>query len=401
MARIDGLLSHISVLDLTQDKAGSYCTRLMAEYGAEVIKVEPPVTGDPCRHFGPFINNAIGLETSTLFHWLNPGKLSITLDLVNPKSLDILKPLLQDADVLVESFKPGVLAQLGLTKSVLDSINPRLITTSISNFGSNGPYRDYESSDIVHHALSGAMYLTGDDEKPPLNSGPAVTAYTAGLHAYIGTLMAFFRRHDDPLGETVEVSIHESSLENIEIKLVEALHHGKTPCRNNDQHLFSPWKCYPTADGYVAAIGGPMRHWRRAASMFQDARLTTPPLDQIAGRVQHRQTIESILAPWFQKQEKRDVHRQGQEQGLAFAYLADMAEAFEWPQHRSREFIQPAEPHPHVGVLNTCSVPFRPSGNYAQPQRAPLLGEHNSSIYIDRLGYSGETIKDWYTTGII
>jgi crotonobetainyl-CoA:carnitine CoA-transferase CaiB-like acyl-CoA transferase len=401
----EGMLSHLKVLDLTQGKAGPYCTKLMAEFGAEVIKVETPQIGDKTRSEGPFIQNQPGLERSTLFHWLNSGKQSITLNLNKPQALDILTPLLCEADLLIESFKPGILSSLGIAKAVIERINPRIIVTSISHFGQSGPYQDFQASDIVLYALSGAMYLTGHPDKPPLNSGPAVVEYTAGLHAYIGTLLALFRRGNErnlePQSEFVDISCQESALENIETKLVEALHHNKTARRDNDRHLFVPWKCYPTTDGYVAAIGGPMRNWARAASMFEEPKLSAPPLNTAAGRIQNRQDTEDLLESWFRRQKKRDVHQQGQANGLAFAYLADLAEAFQWQQLKAREFIQSSEPHPEVGRLEVCSQPFRPRSSNPQPKRAPILGEHNAAIYTERLGYTPETLADWHQEGLI
>jgi crotonobetainyl-CoA:carnitine CoA-transferase CaiB-like acyl-CoA transferase len=401
----ESMLSYLKVLDLTQGKAGPYCTKLMAEFGAEVIKVETPKIGDKTRSEGPYIQNQPGLEKSTLFHWLNSGKQSITLNLDKPQALEILTPLLRNADLLIESFKPGMLNSLGITREVIERINPRIVVTSISNFGSTGPYKDFQSSDIVQYALSGSMYLTGHPDKPPLNSGPAVVEYTAGLHAYIGTLLALFRRGKERNPETesefVEISCQESALENIETKLVEALHHSKTARRDNDRHLFVPWKCYPTADGYVAAIGGPMRNWARAASMFEEPKLSDSPLNTAAGRIQNRKVTEELLELWFRQKKKRDVHQQGQANGLAFAYLADLAEAFQWQQLKAREFIQPSEPHSEVGSLEVCSQPFRPRSGNTRPKRAPLLGEHNDAIYTKRLGYTPDTLADWYREGLI
>ncbi|MCG2811452.1 MAG: CoA transferase [Candidatus Aminicenantes bacterium] len=383
-------LSHIRVIDLTEGIAGPYCTKLLSGYGAEVIKIEDPKTGDMMRGGGPFFKNGEGLETSIPFLWLNTGKKSVTLDLKTEKGPEILKQLVKDADVLMESFSPGVMSGLGLGYEVFREINPRLIMTSISNFGQTGPYKDYQAEEIELNALSGGMYVTGDPEKAPLASGPALYQYTAGQHAFVATLMAVYRRGLDGEGQHVDVSIQESGLEHIEITLSYCLQQGKNARRGG--HLFVPWDAYECRDGYAVVIAMPYRHWHRAAEVFSDHRLFAKKYDHILDRMKHRREYEEILRPCVKALGKKYLFYQGQSRGLAFAYVAGLDEVLESPQHKDRIFFEEMD-HPAVGRHKYCGAPFRMSETPWQSARAPLLGEHNQDVFGEglRVAFGGNS----------
>jgi len=372
-------LAQLVVVDLTQDRAGAYATRLMAGFGARVIKVEPP-DGDRLRSCGPYIADKPGRERGVPFHWLNGGKQSVVLDIADARGRESLAMLLRRADVLIEDLAPGELARRGFDQPALDRINPRLVVTSISNFGQDGPRRDYVADETVMYAMSGGMVATGDADKPPLAPGPAVTQYTAGLHAYIGTLMALLRRGPAGSGERVDVSIQESALDNVEIHLAEYAEAGKVARRKGDEHPLVPWRTYPCRDGYVAIIGGPMRHWHRAAALFEEPRLAAPDLAHMGDRVGRRREVEALFAPWLQRTDKKDVYHKGQAIGLAFGYVATLAEALGSPQHSAREFFRETEPHPDVGRLKVCGPPFRFGDAAWIVGRAPRLGEHTETV---------------------
>jgi len=394
-------LAHLVVIDLTQDRAGAYATRLMAGLGARVIKIEPPKSGDPLRNCGPYIADRPGPERGIPFHWLNGGKESLTLDIGAARGRDVLTDLLRRADVLVEDLAPGGLAARGLDQPTIDRVNPRLIVTSISNFGQDGPRRDYVADETVMYAMSGGMVATGDADKPPLASGPAVTHYTAGLHAYIGTLMALLRRGTGAHGEQVDVSIQESALDNVEIHLAEYAENGKVARRRGDEHPLVPWRTYPARDGYVAVIGGPMRHWHKAAALFEEPRLAAPDLAHIGDRVGRRREVEALIAPWLQRTNKKDIYHKGQAVGLAFGYVATLAEALESPQHQARGFYRDTDPHPDVGTLKVCGAPFRFGDAPWRIGRAPRLGEHTQAVLREFLGYPADTVAQLAQQGVV
>jgi CoA:oxalate CoA-transferase len=393
-------LSHLKVLDLTHYVAGPYCTKLLAGFGAEVIKIERPGTGDRLRSMGPFYRNEPHPECSIPFLWLNTGKKSVTLNLKHETGKELFRTLVRGVDVVIENFSPRVMPGLDLHYDTLRPINPRLIMCSISNFGQTGPYRDYRAEEIVEYALSGLMYLTGDRARPPLASGPAIAQYTGGMAAYIATLMACYHRAVRGLGQHVDVSIHEACLDNIEVALVEYLHHGVIATRKNDRHTLVPWELYPCQDGYAAIIGGPIRHWLPGADLFEEPRLLDKKYRHMADRMAFRDEVEALLQAWAAKQKKKDIYHAGQARRLAFGFLASIEEAFDSPQHKAREYFVEID-HPIVGKQRYCGAPFRLLETPWRSMRAPLLGEHNTEIYGDLLRYSLEDIQRLSEEGVI
>lgn len=193
-------LQGVRVLDLSRYVAGAYCAKLLAAFGAEVIKVEPPGTGDPARAVGPFLHDRRDPETSALFLYLNTGKQGLTLNLKHPQGREILKALARHSDMLIENFAPRVMPSLGLDYATLRALNPRLIMVSISNFGQCGPYRDYKANDMISYALGGYMYLNGHPQRPPLSGGGHQPAYQGGLHGYSGAMAALMARQQNGQG---------------------------------------------------------------------------------------------------------------------------------------------------------------------------------------------------------
>lgn len=386
------------VLDLSTGIAGPYCTKLLAGFGARVVKVEAPGAGDPTRAGGPFAGGRESAERSLPFLWLNAGKESVTLALERPEGRAIADRLVAAAHVVVESFAPGQLDRLGLGSERIRAINPRAVLTSISNFGSSGPYRDYAATEATLYAMSGGMVATGDPDRAPLAPGPAITQYTAGMHAYLGTLLALYRAGD---AERVEVAAQESALDNVEIALAEHLHHGSSARRSGDAHAMVPWQAHPCRDGQAAIIGGPIRRWLAAAPMFEEPRLMEEPFRGMGGRIKNRKDFEALLKPWLARHDKADVYRMGQERGLAFGYLATLAEAFASPQHRARGFFKPVEPHPEVGAQVHAGPPFTLGAGTWRAGRAPLLGEHTDAVLREMAGASDADLARWRETGVI
>ncbi|MHC4455474.1 MAG: CaiB/BaiF CoA transferase family protein [Planctomycetota bacterium] len=394
-------LSHLRVIDLTHCVAGPYCTKLLAGFGAEVIKVERPETGDKLRTIGPFFEDKADPERSIPFLWLNTGKKSITLNLKKEKGVEIIQHLLRDADILVENFSPHVMPGLGLSYEKLCEINPNLIVTSISNFGRSGPYRDYKAEEIVEYALCGGMYLTGDPDKEPLNSGPAVCQYTAGMYAYIASLMAIFQRETSEGSQHIDVSIQDCALGNLEISLVNYLQgENSIPKRSGDRHPMVPWELYDCKDGSISLIGGPVRHWLNAADFFQEPELFQKKFYHIADRIENREDFEKLLRPRVQQFEKMDLFALGQNNKLAFGYLATPDDVLTSPQHRERRFFEAVD-HPEVGRHRYCGAPYKLSETPWQTVRAPLLGEHNQVVYGDQLGFCGQDFESLKKEGII
>ena len=216
---VNGALSHIKVLDFTTHVAGPYCTKLLADYGADVIKVERPGIGDSARSKGPFPGDVPHPEKSGLFLHLNTNKRSITLDLKSNAGKRIAMDLAADADLIVENFRPGVIARLGLGLEALQAANPKLVMTSISNFGQSGPYRDYKSSDLLVYSMGGEMNSTGLEDREPVKLGANIVLYQAGSVAAVGSTGALFLSQDDGPGQLVDVSIMETQVGSIDRRM--------------------------------------------------------------------------------------------------------------------------------------------------------------------------------------
>jgi len=370
-------LANIRVIDLSHYVAGPYCTKLLAGFGADVIKIERPGTGDPMRHVGPFYRDPAGGEHSIPFLWLNTGKKSVTLDLKTPGGVTALKDLVRHADVVVENFAPTVMRRLGLDYPVLRAVNPGLVMTAISNFGCAAPYSEFQVEEMQLYAMSGAMYLTGDPARAPLAPGPAICQYTGGLHAYLATLLALLRTRARGEGEFVDISLQESALENIEIALTTFLQAGKIPKRA--KHMYVPWDLYECADGYAAITLMPARNAERAADIFPDPRLFRPPYRDGRERIRHRDAYEELLRPCLHEATKMGLFHAGQSRGLAFGALLDVAEALRSPQHAARGFLEAVD-HPAVGRHAYLGAPFRMSRTPWVSGRAPLLGEHDRAL---------------------
>lgn len=397
---MDSSLSHVRVIDVTHCIAGPYCTKLMAGFGAEVIKVERPRTGDRMRSMGPFFRNAEGEETSIPFLWLNTGKKSISLNLKTSRGVQLFKCLVESAAVVIENFSPRVMPSLDLDYGILREINANLIMTSISNFGQTGPNRDYAADEIELYAMSGLMHETGDRDGAPLSSGPAVAQYSAGVSAYIGTLLALFHRTIMGQGQHVDVSIQEAAANNVEVSLIEHLRLGKVRRRNSDHHQIVPWELYDCADGRAAVIGGPIRHWLKGAELFEEPRILADKYAHVIDRIEHRDELEGILRPRVRNWPKKELFRAGQEKKLAFGYLAGLDDVLESPQHDHRGFFQEID-HPKVGGHKVCGAPFKMSETPWRNARAPLLGEHNETVYQGDLNLSPQEMAQLRREGVV
>ena len=389
--KVKGALSHLRVLDLTQGICGPYCTKLMAGFGAEVVKIEPP-QGDKLRHQGPYVDNKAGPERSIPFLWFNTGKKSITLDLHSAADAERFKQLVAQADVVLEDFGPYVMSDLGLDFSVLSRINPRLVMTSISSFGQSGPYKNFQAEEITLYAMSGLMSATGDPAREPLCAGPAISQLSGGMKAYIATLMAVYRRERTGEGDWVDLSIQESALDNFEIAIAEYLQTGKKAKRNNDEHPLVPWRIYPCRDGYAAIMGGPIRNWLSAAQVFEAPELLEDKYAHMEGRIKYRDDIRRLMQPWLSKHDKKDIFQTGQKLGLAWGYLAGAQDVMDSPQTKAREFFGEVD-HPDAGKLPMIGAPFRPARTPWKQERAPRLGEHTEEVLSAWLGSADDDTK--------
>jgi len=397
-------LSSIRVLDLTHYIAGPYCTKLLADYGAEVIKIEKPDTGDGARTLPPFFADQPGRERSGLFFFLNTNKQSVTLDLKHDRGREIALRLAQQADVLVENFRPGGMSRLGLAHEDLAKVNPRLVSVSLTNFGSSGPYRDYQLTDSVSYALGGWTYPMGELDRPPVQPGGAFGQYVAGLYAAIGALQAVRSGNAAGAGQTVEVSIQEALIATTLYDFVAFSYAGFVRKRSGRQfHLAYPnLVILPCADGYVGIHAGLPHQIHALLELVERLDLAADPhFTSFPAIAKHAKEFHQALLPWLQQRGKWDVYHTAQRRGIPLSPIPTPAEVVEWPHLKERHaFIEIA--HPEGGTVKIPGPPFRENGKPLWPlRRAPLLGEHTEAVLSGKLGYSRTEVQQLRESGVI
>ena len=389
-------LSEIRVVDLTHYIAGPYCTKLLADYGAEVLKIEKPGQGEGGRGLPPFFAGQPGVERSGLFSYLNTNKQDLTLDLKTSRGREIVLALIGQADVLVENFRPGVLDRLGFTPEALEQANPRLVHTSISNFGSSGPYRDYQLTDGVAYALGGWTYPMGELDRPPVQPGGAFGQYIAGLYAGIGTLQAVRNRDALNAVQHLEVSIQEALVATTLYDFVAFSYSGFVRQRSGRQfHLgFPNLVTLPCADGYVGIHAGLPHQIYALLEMVGRSDLANDPRFQTTATLgANAKELHDALLPWLQDQKKEDIYHAAQARGIPACPIPSPKEVVEWGHLKERGHFLEIE-HPEGGTLKIPGPPFREYGKPLWPlTRAPLLGEHTEEVLGKKLGYTAADVQ--------
>lgn len=405
---VDGMrlaLSNMKVLDLTHYVAGPYCTKLLADYGADVVKVEQPGDGDGARRIGPFYKDEPHPEKSGLFLHLNTNKKSITLNLKRKTGIKIFKELVKDVDILVENFQPGVMPALGLDYEVLEKINPKLVMTSISNFGRTGPYRDYKASDIILFGMGGDMHGSGLPDREPVKHALNVVLYQAGAIAAPAIAAGFYAAKYKGIGQHIDVSIMEALSHGMDLRpthLVAYAYTGEVNPRIPENWMGYPSGTWPCRDGYFRITGG-YNFWDRMTKMLGDPealkdpkwRAPTAQSDPLL-----REEFEAFFIGWLMQYDKLDLWRMGQAAGLACSPLYTIEELINDPHFEGRNVFEMID-HPETGKLKYPGRPFIMSDTpWEIRSPAPLLGQHNQEVY-GQLGYSKQDVVLLRQNGII
>ena len=392
------------VLDLSIDVAGAYCGKLLADYGAEVIKVESPGRGDPLRSVDPADDSSYS-EKSPLFLHLNANKQGITLDIECATGQEVFKELVQVSDVVIESFSPGRLPELGLGYETLASKRESLVMTSISPFGPDGPYRDYKSTDIVDSAMGAWTYAHGDRDREPLQPGGPYTGYVTGIIASIGTLMAVFGARNTGLGQQVWISGMESALTTIIYDWVRLSYTGEPRLRHG--HRFGQGSTgtagtsiQPSGDGYFLLLGGP--HREGLGALLDAPELSDDPQFKSGESwVANSDGIEALLRPMFEKFTTDELFHRGQLLRLPLAPVAKPEDLVNSPHLHERGYFIPVE-HPVAGRLLHTGPVYRMSGTpYSMNRAAPTLGQDNDAVYEGLLGLDREFVGALRSLGVI
>jgi len=392
----DFILGDIRVLDLSDDVAGPFCAKLLAGLGAEVIKVEPPGTGDVTRSTGPFVHETPHVEQSAAFLYLNTGKKSITLDIQSQTGVCIVQRLAQECDILVESFPAEYLGQLGLGYANLERLNPGLIYTSVTPFGQTGPYRDYKGSELVAQAMGALMHTIGLPDKEPLRIGGNAASYTTGMSAFSATLLALYVRDAAGYGQHVDVSAMET-ITVAQIHASIAHQFGRTPARRASTLV-------PAQDGWVhAGLERGVREdtWARVCALMGRPELADDPkLNTREARREHQQELLTLINEWTATRPKEEIYHALQGLRTVAGYVATVADLCTSQQLLARQFFQCID-HPDAGTATYPGAPLTIQGAAWHQARAPRLGEHNVEVYCDRLGYTREDLAHLRGAGVI
>ena len=381
-----GLLEGIRVLDLGPEIAAPFCSRLLADYGADVVKVEPPNVGDPARHMGPFAGHEPHLEKSIPFLYLNTNKRGITLDIGTAAGREVLSDLVGSVDVVVQGFPPSESEALGLDFKTLGESNPGVVVTSITPFGLSGPYRDYSATDIVTCAISGLMYHSGDSDREPLRNGLSQSLYVAGANAAVATVAALFHRMATGQGQQVDVSV----VECLATHLVQAapFYDYMGAVKGRRQVRGSGFEeLMPARDGYVVPSIQGSQPWPVVAELIGVEALLEERFGSGAGRLEFGEELKALLVEGLAQWDRKPLFQASGERRLVFGMAQDAGDLFDCPHLRERGFFVEVD-HPAAGKVEYPGMgPRLSEGSFDIRYPAPLLGQHNREVYREDLGY--------------
>ena len=411
-----GALSHLKVLDLSRVLAGPWCAQMLADLGADVVKVERPLEGDDTRHWGPpFMPDADGNDTTqaTYFNSTNRNKRSVTLDLSKPEGQALVRQLAQQSDILVENFKVGGLKAYGLDYASLKALNPRLIYCSITGFGQTGPYAERAGYDLMIQAMSGMMSITGRaDDQPgggPLRVGVALTDLFTGVYATSAILAALEVRHRTGAGQHIDMALLDVGMSTLANQASGYLNTGKVPQRQGNSHpSLAPYQDFPTRDGsMLLAIGNDGQFSRFCKATGKPEWSADPRFSGMAGRVKNRKQLIPLMETVTRTRDTADWIALFEDKAVPCGPINDLAHAFADPQVQARALIVRQERAPElvardgIAAIHTVASPLRLQDNPPVLRRPPpALGQHTDEVLAE-LGLDAAQIAALRGSGIV
>ncbi|WP_409159771.1 CaiB/BaiF CoA transferase family protein [Pectobacterium sp. B2J-2] len=391
-------LSGVRVLDLSRVLAGPWCASLLNDLGAEVIKIEMPGSGDDSRRFTPHIGGE-----SSYFMQLNHGKKSVTLDLKSAQGLEILKQLVASADVLVENFRPGVTARLGIDYPTLQAINPRLVYVSISGFGQLGPLAHKAAYDHIIQAIGGIMQVTGWADGEPTRVGDAIGDVVAGLYGSWAVLAALLQRGLSGKGQHLDVSMLDTMVTLQMVSLTQWMGGQPSAGRLGNAHPISaPMDSYRAQDGYlVIAVANDKLFRQLAAAMGQPALADDPRFSSDPQRLAHQPLLREEIERWLADKTVSQAQSLLDIAGVPASPVLRLDQILASDYARQRELVKQVY-HPQAGNISIVPQPVKMSGACGEPALLPpQLGEHTHAVLRDILGMDDATLAQLQTQGVI
>lgn len=394
-----GPLRHLTVLDLSRVLSGPYCTMQLADMGARVIKVERPGAGDDTRAWGPpFVNGE-----SAYFLSINRNKESVTLNFKHPDGRRLLDALIARADVLVENFRPGTLADMGLGYDALHARHPRLIYTSISGFGHTGPLRERAGYDAVLQGEAGIMSITGPADGPGYKVGVAIADLAAGLFAAQGTLLALYERERSGEGQHVDIAMLDSVASLLTYQAGIYFTTGAPPERLGNAHpTVAPYETFRAADGDIVLAAGNDNLWRRFCGVAGlDACAADPRFAKNSDRVRNYRVLRPIVAEVFLRRTRAEWIALLNDAGIPAGSVRDLHEVLTDEQLLAREMVH-ALPHASAGSVQVLGTPVKLSATPGAVRSAPpALGEHTDAVLAEDLGLAAGDIAALRAAGVV
>jgi crotonobetainyl-CoA:carnitine CoA-transferase CaiB-like acyl-CoA transferase len=393
-------LDGLKVVDLTRQMVGPYGTVVLADYGADVIKVESVPHGDPSRYLKNK-ENSIGGENSMYLLW-NRGKRSIAVDLRQPEGIQLVKRLCEQADVFVENYRPGVADSMGLDYATLSALNPRLIYCSVSAFGRTGPLATFPGTDPVIQAMSGAMYLTGERGGGPVLIGIPVADFTGAMLLVQGVLLAMAAREKTGQGQYVEISMLTALMSALTTRLAAYFASGKDPQRSGHAHsVTAPYQVYETADGHVVAGAWAEDSWPRFCRAVGLPELIDDPRFRTNGdRIENLDQLNSILEPLFRTKNSAAWEDAFHAENALFGEVCSIDRILHHPHIQQAGVLQSIS-HPTAGQIPVLAPPIQLSDTPGSVDRhPPLYGEHSTEVLRD-FGYSDDEIEALAAQGVV
>ncbi len=387
----------LKVVELADFISGPYCGQLMANFGADLIKIEKPGVGDEARSYGPFPNDTPHLERSGLFLCLNTNKKGVTLDVTKPRGHEIFLDLIKDADVLIENSPPRLMEELKLDYNSLKEVNPNLIVSSLTAFGQTGPYKDYKAEAINVAAVGGFSLTVGSPDREPLTAPLSIGDYQSGAISALGITTALIARNKIGKGQHIDVSGLDIWAGAVTGQLVSAyVFKGMKKCRGGYRIAGSvyPSEVVPCKDGYVWLIAIQGYQWKRFLEVIgggkvpdwyaNDARFK----DRREMNLKWADELDAHLLPWLKELTKEEFFTIARKNHLPFTPIRNIADVLSEPHFKERPFFIDIE-HPETGTLKYPGAPFRLSKTpWKVKSYAPLLGQHNEEIFCGCLGFS-------------
>ena len=397
-------LENLTILDLTRVLAGPFCTMMLADMGANVIKIEIPNGGDDTRAYPPFRINKERDQESIYFANINRNKKGITLNLKSEEGKQIFRKLVEKADVVVENYRPGVMDKLGLGYDELKKINRRIIYGSVSGFGNTGPYRLRPGYDILAQAMGGMMAITGVPGGPPTRVGSAIGDILGGLHLAIGLLAAVNARNITGEGQRVDISLMDAVIAATENTGIKYLESGKVPPRMGNRYAaVSPYDAFSVKDGTIIIAAGNQHLYEKLCTeiLHRPDMITDPRFTDMSGRLENQDDIKAVIEETLKDQTMDQAVALLLSKGIPAGPIYDIKQIMEDPQTKDREMFVEME-HPTLGEITVNGCAIKLGGTPASVRTpAPALGQDNCEILEKYLGLSPEVILEYRDKGVL